>query len=36
VGPLFQSALRSAQLQRRASQRKERTHERLEIERRRA
>jgi len=36
VGPLFRSALRSAQLQRRASQRKERTHERLEIERGRA
>ena len=36
VGPLFRSALRSALLQRRASQRKERTHERLEIERRRA
>ena len=36
VGPLFRSALRSAQLQRRAWQRKERTHERLEIERRRA
>jgi hypothetical protein len=34
VGPLFGSALRSAQLQRRASQRKERTQERLEIERR--
>jgi hypothetical protein len=34
VGPLFRSALRSAQLQRRAWQRKERTHERLEIERR--
>ena len=36
VGPLFRSALRSAQLQRRASQRKQRTHGRLEIERRRA
>ena len=34
VGPLFQSALRSAQLQRRAWQRKERTQERLAIERR--
>jgi len=34
VGPLFRSALRSAPLQRRAWQRKERTHERLEIERR--
>jgi nitric oxide reductase activation protein len=34
VGPLFRSALRSAQLERRASQRKDRTHERLEIERR--
>jgi len=33
VGPLFRSALRSAQLQRRAWQRKARTHERLEIER---
>jgi hypothetical protein len=33
VGPLFRSALRSAQLQRRAWQRKERTHVRLEIER---
>lgn len=34
VGALFRSALRSAHLQRRAWQRKERTHERLEIERR--
>jgi hypothetical protein len=34
VGPLFRSALRSAQLQRRAWQRKERSHERLAIERR--
>src|SRR5262249_54650504 len=34
VGPLFRAALRSAQLQRRASQRKERTRERLAIERR--
>ena len=34
VGPLFRSVLRSAPLQRRAWQRKERTHERLEIERR--
>jgi Mg-chelatase subunit ChlD len=34
VGPLFRSALRSAQLQRRAWQRKERTYERLVIERR--
>jgi len=33
VGPLFRSALRSAYLQRRAWQRKERTHVRLEIER---
>jgi nitric oxide reductase activation protein len=33
VGPLFQSALRSAQLQRRAWQRKDRAHVRLEIER---
>jgi len=32
VGPLFRSALRSAQLQRRAWQRKERTHERLVAE----
>jgi Mg-chelatase subunit ChlD len=34
VGPLFRSALRSAHLQRRAWQRRERTHDRLEIERR--
>jgi nitric oxide reductase activation protein len=34
VGPLFRSALRSAQRQRRAWQRRERTHERLAIERR--
>jgi hypothetical protein len=33
VGPLFRAALRSAQLQRRASQRRERTHDRLAIER---
>ena len=34
VGPLFRSALRSAEYQRRAWQRTERTRERLEIERR--
>ncbi len=34
VGPLFRSALASAEMQRRASQRKERTRERLQIERR--
>jgi nitric oxide reductase activation protein len=34
VGPLFQSALKSAEVQRRVSQRKERTRERLRVERR--
>ena len=33
VGPLFRSALRSADAQRRVSQRRERTRERLRIER---
>ena len=36
VGPLFRSALRLADVQRRVSQRKERTRERLQVERRRA
>ena len=34
IGPLFRAALRSAEAQRRAFQRKERTRERLEVERR--
>ena len=34
VGPLFQSALKSAEVQRHVSQRKERTRERLQVERR--
>jgi hypothetical protein len=33
VGPLFRAALRSAEIQRSAAQRKLRTHERLQIER---